>query len=427
MTAALTFHPVPDAPPPMLTASSIERELVCPGSSAMPKVRHKNPFADGGSRLHRFVELAAEMAPESAAALVVKALPEEERDREAEFLLAIDLSAIPPGAEHEVGFALRVRTGEVRRISGRAAGYPDLDPREWILGTTDIIGMRTPSTVFVADLKRYIFRSRADHCAQTDFYALCGVRLAGADDAETMLMRPIASGWATDRAYRDSIALEAFADALAQHMDTRDRARRVYLAGGPQALLDRSMLATGPQCELCDAARHCPAIRGDVERFARLDPSALLAILPPKASEEASIELFQEHFRGAMERREDEALRLYREADQVRASGDEAAALALEEKAALAVETIGRAFSVARLVRMAAEGLLGAADDIARRTPIPLANGMERYEGQTMRWVKSEKAAAVLGRATAILKARGEITSRVLPQMRTGKPRRKRS
>jgi uracil-DNA glycosylase family 4 len=53
--------------------------------------------------------------------------------------------------------------------------------------------------------------------------------------------------------------------------------------------------------------------------------------------------------------------------------------------------------------------------------------GMERYEGQTTRWVKSEKAAAVLGRATAILKARGEITSRVLPQMRTGKPRRKRS
>lgn len=424
-SAALTLRPDEDAPPAPLTASSIEKEIVCTGSGAMPKVRHHNPYAGGGTRLHRFVELAAEVGPEKAAALVVQSLPEEEREKEAEFFLAIDLSAIPPGAEHEVGFAFNVRTGEVRRISGRAAGYPAMDPREWILGTTDIIGMRGPSTVFTADLKRYIFRSRADHCAQTDFYALCGVRLSGADDAETMLMRPIASGWATDRAYRDSIALEAFADSLAQLMEARARARRVYLAGGPLALLERGMLSTGPQCELCDAARHCPAIRGDVERFARIDPSAMLALLPAKASEEVAVELFREHFRGELERREDEALGLYREADQVRSRGDEAGALALEDKAALALETIGRAFSVARLVRIAAEGLLGAADGIAARTPIPLSNGMERYEGSTTRWVPSEKAKAVLAKAKDILKARGEITSRQFPQMRTGKPKRK--
>jgi len=422
MTAALTLQPA-DLPPTQLTASSIEKEMVCLGSGALPKVRHANPYAAGGSRLHRFVELAAEMDPESAAALVVKSLPEEERDAEVEFFLAIDLSAIPRGAEHEVGFALRVRTGEVVRVSGRAAGYPALDPREWILGTTDIIGMRSPSTVFVADLKRFIFRSRADTCAQTDFYALCGVRVAGADDAETMLMRPIASGWATDRAYRDSIALEGFADSLGQLMESRERARRVYLAGGPMALLERGMLSTGPQCELCDAARHCPAIRGDVERFARINPVELLALLPPKVSEEGAIDLLKDHFRGELSRREDEALWLYRKADIERASGDETKALALEEKAALSLETIGRAYSVARLVRMAAEAMLGAADDVARRTPIPLSNGMERYEGSTTRWVPSDAAKAALGKLKDELKASGEMVSRQFPQMRTGKPR----
>lgn len=423
-SAALTVH-LDEPPPAPLTASSIEKEIVCTGSGAMPKVRHHNPYTGGGTRLHRFVELAAEVGPEKAAALVVQSLPEEEREKEAEFFLAIDLSAIPPGAEHEVGFAFNYRTGEVRRISGRAAGYPAMDPREWILGTTDIIGMRGPSTVFTADLKRYIFRSRADHCAQTDFYALCGVRLAGADDAETMLMRPIASGWATDRAYRDSIALEAFADSLAQLMDDRDRARRVYLAGGPQALLDRGMLATGPQCELCDAARHCPAIRGDIERFARIDPAELLALLPAKASEEVAVDVFRERMRGALARREDEALGLYREADRVRAAGDEVAALVIEERAALALETIGQAFSVARLVRMAAEGMLKAADEIAARTPIPLPNGMERYEGSTTRWVPSEAARERLAALKEQLKNAGEITSRQFPQMRTGKPRKK--
>lgn len=426
-TTALTLRPDDDAPPSALTASSIEKEMVCLGSGAMPKVRHHNPYAGGGTRLHRFVELAAEMGPEKAAALVVQSLPEEEREKEAEFFRAIDLSAIPPGAEHEVGFAMNVRTGEVRRISGRAAGYPAMDPRDWILGTTDIIGMRGPSTVFTADLKRYIFRSSADHCAQTDFYALCGVRLSGADDAETMLMRPIASGWATDRAYRDSIALEAFADSLVQLMEARDRARRVYLAGGPLALLDRGMLATGPQCELCDAARHCPAIRGDVERFARIDPTELLALLPAKASEEEAVDLFRDHVRGEFNRREDEALQLYREADAARASGDEARALAIEEKAALSIATIGRAYSVARLVRLAAAGVLAAVDEIAARTPIPLSNGMERYEGTTTRHVPDEVARGRLGALRDQLKAEGHITSRTMPQMRTGKPRKRRA
>jgi len=422
VTAALTLHQA-DAPPPRtLTASGLERALACLGSTTMAAVRHANRYAAGGSRLHRYVENARALGREAAADLVVRELDEEDRDSEREFMLAIDIEAIPPGVEHEVGFALNVRTGEVVRIAGREAGYPKMGP-DWILGTTDIIGLRGGSTVFVADLKRFIFRSRADTCAQTDFYALCGVRVAGADDAETMLMRPIASGWVTDRAYRDSIALEAFADSLAELVESRDRARRVYLAGGPMALLERGMLSTGPQCELCDAARHCPAIRGDIERFARIDPAELLALLPPKVSEEGAVDLFRDRFRGELNRREDEALRLYRHADQVRSSGDEAAALAIEDKAALSLETIGRAFSVARLVRLAAEGMVKAADDVARRTPIPLPNGMERREGTTTRPTPDDVAKARLAALKEKLKAEGHITSRTLPQMRTAKPR----
>lgn len=412
-----------DPRPTSLTASGIEREFACLGSSTLPKLRHHNPYAGGGSRLHLYTDLAVEVGKEKAAELVVQELPEEHRGREVEFLIAVDLDGIPAGCDREVGLALNIKTGEAIRIDGREKGYPNLDPRAWVLGTADRLGMRGPSRVFVADLKRYMFRARADQCAQIDFYALAATRLpnVNADDADTMLMRPVATGWITDRAYRDSLALEAFFDELEQHMEARDRARRVYLAGGPMALLDRGMLSTGPQCELCDSARHCPALRHDVERFAGVDPSALLAILPPKVSEREAVDRFHMHFRGVMSAREDEALELYREADGLRARGDEAGALALEERAALSLETIGKAFTMARLIRMAAAGALKAADEIAARTPLPLANGLWRYQGHTTRWVKSETADTELAEKMDDLRARGEITQRTVEQMRTGK------
>jgi hypothetical protein len=57
----------------------------------------------------------------------------------------------------------------------------------------------------------------------------------------------------------------------------------------------------------------------------------------------------------------------------------------------------------------------------AARTPLPLANGLWRYQGHTTRWVKSETADTELAEKMDDLRARGEITQRTVEQMRTGK------
>ncbi len=379
---------LPVIQPRPLTASGLERRLLCLGSGCLPQTRIANPYANPGSRLHRFVDRARAAGKEVAIIEALRDVPEEDQEKEREFLMALDIDAIPAGAESEVGFAFHVRTREAIRISGREAGYPEMGP-DWILGTTDLVGMASPSTAFVADLKRFIFRSSADRCAQTDFYALCAVTVAGAEDAQTMLMRPIATGWITDRAYLDGIRLDAFADALEELVDNGRRAEAVYQAGGAQALLEAGMLSGGPQCELCDARLHCPVTGAMLAKFATLDVGALVEAVGPKCSEDDAKAIFK--------------------------------ARALTSMESMTPEEVGQAFIAARLVLMAAEGAKAAADEIARRAPLPLPNGLWRFEGRTTRWVADEEGKARTAALKDELKASGNLTARKVPQMRTGK------
>lgn len=373
-----------------LSASGLERALACIGSQVLPQTSQANRYSSGGTRMHKFIERARAAGKDKAIDEALRDVEEDKQGAERDFLMGLDLDAIPAGCEHEVGFAYNVRTGAARRIAGREDGYPEAGPDE-ILGTVDLVGLDSPTVVFVGDLKRYIFRSSADQCAQTDFYALCAVRVAGAEEARTILMRPIRSGWATDRARLDEMRLDAFADSLTALVDRRAQAAEAYQAGGAQALLERGMLAGGPQCELCDARLHCPMERARLESFAVLDVSVLAGALPIKISEENAVAVFKSQALASME--------------------------------SMTVEEVGRAYIAARLVLLAATGAKEAADEIAARTPLPLPNGMQRYEGTTTRPVPSEIAKAEITALKEELKARGEIKPMKVPQMRTGRAR----
>lgn len=377
----------------MDTASGIDRNLSCTASMVQPKVRLPNRYSGGGDALHKFLDAAAKHGKEAALAEA----PEDER----EFFGGIDLDALPAGMESEVGLAYHVEMGEVRRIPARsdAGGYPDMG-QGWLLGSMDRVGVRIVQdhrVAVVADFKRYVFRRAASESGQLAVYALAAARLVGADYAEVLFLRPVASGWVTDRAQLDAMALDDFADRLRELWRSEQEARALYLERGPVGLLEAGLVIPGAQCEFCDCRLACPATTAML-RAASAGDIAGLASVAAGLSEENAIEAFK--------------------------------ALALPRFEALELADVGVAYERLRVLSAFVEGAKKACDEIAARAPVPLSGGKVRVQGTTTRWEKSDRAKEEIAALTERLKVAREIRSVTVPQMRTvnaPKPKRPRA
>lgn len=367
----------------MDSASGIDRNLACIASTVQPKVRLPNRYSGGGDALHRFLDAAAKRGRDVALAEA----PEDER----EFFEGIDLDALPPGMESEVGLAYNVETGEVRRVPARSegGGYPDFGPG-WIYGSFDRMGMRVlpdgRRVAVVADFKRYVFRRAASESGQLGIGALAAARLVGADDGEVLFLRPVPGRWVTDRAQLDAMALDDFADGLRDLYRSEAEARAVYQARGPVGLLEAGMVIPGAQCELCDCRLACPATSTMI-RTASAGNVEQLATVSAGLSEDDAIDAFK--------------------------------ALALPRFEALTLDEVGIAYERLRVLSAFVDGAKKACDEIAARSPVPLSGGKVRTQGTTTRWQKSEQASEEIAALTGRLKVAGEIRAMTVPQMRT--------
>jgi hypothetical protein len=356
-----------------LTASGLARAEACVGSVVLPAFVESTRWSGIGSAVDRFVQAAKQ--GDRAAAL--KEAPAELRP----YLEALTLERIPAGAEYQVAFALNALTGEVRRIPGRAEGYPDDLGDEWIFGTSDIVGVR-PGSVIAWDLKWGSSTDGRDPAGdlQLGFYGACASAVAGVDEAELAFLR---AGWdgvlRPDSAVLDAMDLAAMRDRIATIWK---RARQAAYArgGGAAADGDRSpaplALHVGEHCHYCPARRGCDA---------HLQPTALVlrGDLPALAATEgASLDTIREAVR------------------------------------ALTPEQRGRAYQVCGEIEDRAKAIRAALRQDARQGPIPLGDGKELREVQ---WGTRQASPAAKAREAALeeeLRAAGEVKTIKVPQVR---------
>jgi hypothetical protein len=280
-----------------LTISGLGRAESCIGSVVLPGIDESGEWSTIGTAVDRFAETAKTKSREAA---LIEA-PEELQP----YLEALTLERIPDGAEYQVAFAWNVLTGEVRRIPNRSAGYPaDLVP-EWILGTTDIVGVRDGRAV-VFDLKwgsSTIGRDPADDL-QLGGYALCVTKLAGVSECEVGFLR---AGWdgvlRPESAVLDGMALDAMEARIVSIWKRAQEAERTSLDGlGPK-------LHVGDWCRYCPARRSCPAMVQPVALALRGEIAALASdVLPSPEVMREKVEALSIEAKGRLYERLDAAV-----------------------------------------------------------------------------------------------------------------------
>lgn len=221
------------------SASALDRAFACIGSVTLPTVSEPaGDDAERGLALHKYVEVARRDGRDAALAMMAA---DEETLAEAK---AIDLAAIPDGAESEVAFGLDVETGEAVRYSlSSERAYP-LDGK--LHGTADLVGRRGAEVVII-DLKTGRPTVSAADSWQLRFLALAAARWSGLSRARASLfVLDDKGGWRQDWAFWDEFDLAGFADELAALV--------------ARALSDdEPRLATGSHCKHCPALLRCPA------------------------------------------------------------------------------------------------------------------------------------------------------------------------
>lgn len=235
------------------TASGLDRAFACIGSTVFPRVKDtQTKQAERGTVLHRFVQIARERTREEALAEITD---DDLRNQAA----AIDLDALPLGAESEVALAYNPQTGEARRLDIGQREYPEDD--NWLYGTADLIGV-AGSTVYVDDMKTGRAVVAARDGWQLRFLAVAAARYMGVDSARVGFFYLNNDGsWRHDTAEFDGFDLDTFADDLKNLHQRIHAAYADYLRG---VMPD---LATGSHCTYCKSAPVCPAQTQIVRSF----------------------------------------------------------------------------------------------------------------------------------------------------------------
>lgn len=356
-----------------LTASGLDRTEKCVGSAVLPAFAESSEWSGIGNAADAFVQTEKKEGREKALAEA----PAEHRD----FLAALDLAAIPDGAEFQVAFAYNALTGDVSRIPSRAEGYPDLGD-EWILGTSDIIGVRD-GRVLVWDLKVGIYSDGRDPATdlQLGLYSVSACAIAGVDEAEVCFLR---AGWdgvmRPESATLDAMDLAAMRDRIGA-IWRRARAASYALAGGAAAEGDRAPqpvpLHVGEWCGYCPARLGCDAIAGPTALMLRGDLAALAAA---PAAELATIR---------------------------------------EKVQALTPEQRGRAYELAGEIEDRAKAVRAAIRADAKLAPIPIGDGSK--ELREVQWGQRQASPVAKAREEALekeLREQGEVKTIKLPMVR---------
>lgn len=263
----------------LLTASGLDRASACAGSTVLPQHRHASPDSDWGTVVHRFIDRAATVGRE-------RALGEIDDHEDQAKCAAIDLDAIPAGAESEVAFAYDPESDRAERlVLDEPRGYPD-DGR--IYGTADRVGVLADrGAVYVADFKTGKMGRRARWSMQLRCLALAASRVAGLDEAHVAMLYLRHDGtWFTDRAELDSLDLDETQKQLREIQAAEREAWRVVALGGlPQ-------LVPGIHCEHCGAAPECPAQSRQQQALVARAPADLVQWLAdmPEAQAGALVE-----------------------------------------------------------------------------------------------------------------------------------------
>lgn len=252
-----------------LTASSLPRAAVCPGSVAMPQSESPNEHSDDGAANHATLEAAVTQGR-------LEDLPDE-------------VSAlIPQGAlvAAEVAVIYNFVTNKARCVGvgiGRAYEY---DAATEIAGTIDLQIVVDGVRATVVDYKRWEDVGAPDENEQTMFYGLATARLFGLSEVtlvvayvrqdehgDIVLARPLVTRVA------DEIDLDAFVERLR------------WIAGRVREQMGRTRpdVRESKHCRWCNATADCPAKTALIRRLVSGSESDELEMLMPLNEETAAV------------------------------------------------------------------------------------------------------------------------------------------
>jgi len=235
----------------MITASQLDRVLLCPASCVLPGVHSTSPAARKGTIKHKYLERAAQIGSDAA-------LLEIEDDEMRELCAAIDTDRLPVGPEYaqEVALAYDVATDKGREVArgvSRETAYVDVYEHE-ICGTADVIGI-APDHVLVVDYKTgWRDVTPPAQNAQLKFLALAACSAYERDAARVEIVYVREHGGVTRlSADLDALDLDNFALDLS---NLRARLAEAWKARDANKLPE---LCEGEHCEYCPAFTACPA------------------------------------------------------------------------------------------------------------------------------------------------------------------------
>lgn len=222
----------------------------CAGSMVLPRVNSEGGrAAQRGTVLHKFVETARTIGRPAALAAI-------DDDGLRNQAAAIDLDALPVGAESEVALAYCPETGEAKRLELSGAREYPTDMPGFLFGTADLIGV-AEDYVVVCDIKTGMAVVSAKESWQLRFLATAAAVLAEKKRARVAMLYLGDNGsWRADWAEFDTKELGQFANEL-----------RLMMGRGEAAANDVNdgrvpPLATGPHCRYCKSVTFCPAQAG---------------------------------------------------------------------------------------------------------------------------------------------------------------------
>jgi hypothetical protein len=233
------------------SGSQIERALICPASTVLPRDQSTSPAAESGRAIHAFLETGSIVGRDAALGAMLAEYGADVRD----VCEAIDTDSLPAELAHEVAFVFDVDTGEAREIGrGGDFRYPDLGTYQ-IPCRADIVGMSSRA-VFIGDYKSgHGEVTPARRNGQVGFAALCAARAYGRDEAIVEIIRPGKTGskaW-RDRAELDAFDLDGIAARLRKFRSVREGMISRQGNGTPITVHE------GEHCRYCPAYRFCGA------------------------------------------------------------------------------------------------------------------------------------------------------------------------
>ncbi len=232
--------------PTLPTASGLDRAMHCAGSMCLPRVQTEGgKAAQRGSTLHKYVEEARTIGKSAALANI----SDDDWRNQAN---AIDLDALPVGAESEIALAYCPETGHAVRLELKGAReYPDMPG--YLMGTGDLVGVGE-DYVAVLDIKTGQAVVSAEASWQLRFLALAAAVLSEKRKAKVALCYLRDDGsWRMDWAEFSAADLGGFANDLRLMMGRAEAAAEDVNAGRVPPL------ATGPWCRWCRSVQFCEA------------------------------------------------------------------------------------------------------------------------------------------------------------------------